>query len=246
MRQLILLGFFLLVLAPSIFPQDQKVIRWSDPSLPKDCCSNWFRDGHLMTGYTDPKLEYVVSIRFDFDKKYMVAWVGIVNKSDKQFNVDPATFHFVVTDPQNKELTYVPTDEVAKDVEKRGKLLGVLTAFAAGMSTQTSTVQTNGNITLTDGKSVTRGTYDGTSTVTAPNAQVQEQIARQNAERQANNDSKAAGIKYFALKLNTLFKGDLTTGLVFFKNADHLNGAILSFVIDGVRYEVPFGSARPK
>jgi hypothetical protein len=239
------LCLFLLILLP-VFghaQQPAKVVRWGSSNLPKECCNEWYKDGHLVTGYTDSDLEFVVNIRFDFDRKYMVAWIGAVNKSERSVNIDPSTFRFVVTDPEQRELPLIPTDQVAKDIEKRGNLLGFLTAFAAGMSTQTSTVQRSGNIYSTDGRTAANGTYNGTSTVTAPNVRARQQAAQQNAARQANNENKAAGIKYFALKLNTLFKGDMTSGIVFFKNAK-LKGAVLSFTVDGVTYEIPYGSER--
>jgi hypothetical protein len=251
----LLLSFCLsLVLAPSAFTQSTapvppKVIRWLSPDLPKDCCNNYMTNGRLMTGYQDANLEYAVMLIHNQDDKYDLAFIYFQNKSDRPFTVNPKDFTFAVTSPKQVVLSSLDPDNVIKEIEKRGSGGRAFRTFLVAFARQYSSIQLDesGTFGVTSDRGRTaRGTYSGTTTgsVSVPDYEAQQRVRESNAKEKAKNAEQAEKMNVFALRANTLFKNDIYGGMVYFKKNKDWSGAVLSFEINGIVYEVPYGDER--
>ncbi|MCA1590623.1 MAG: hypothetical protein LC734_09620 [Acidobacteria bacterium] len=114
-------------------------------------------------------------------------------------------------------------------------MASVLAAGLAGMATRQSTA------VATDQYG---NRADVTVTENDPNVQ---RNARQAAAQQAGrNATRSEILEEHAWRKHTLFKDEMRYGLVFFKKDGLTDGLVLSFEIDNVVYEIPYGSKREK
>lgn len=212
-----------------------KVVRWGDPSIPKESYGNYYEDGALITEYKDENVLYSLTIHTDIDKKYVGFWLIIQNLAETPFVISQDNFDLQFTG--NPELLRpAPIDEVAKDIEKRGRWRMAFAGALAGMATRNSTAIVSDN----------QGSVS-TVTITEPDRQAQANSQRARNNNASSNARKSAAFKDIALKKNTMFKRTIIDGVVFFRKPKKFpSGLILSFVAGGTRYEIPFGSERVK
>ena len=209
------------------------------------------QDGSLVTVYRDSNIFYILSLHSNIDDKYIMVLIDFRNKGDIPITVYPESFQLQLTAPVNKSFMALDSGEVAKEMEKRGKGGRFFRTFIAGMSRNSTLVDTRseGDVRISDATGNTAtGAYSGSSksTISSPDYEARERARAKNDAEKARNSAKADHFESYALKANTLRKDETTGGVVFFKKDKFSPGAILSFTIDNVRYEVPYGSERSK
>lgn len=250
MKILLLVLLLVPVAATGQTPSTQ-TIRWGSASLEKNCCYDYMVDGGLVTVYRDAKLTFVVSIRTDVDDKYHLVVIDFLNKDEVPITVDPNNFQLSLKAPVNRTYPSLHYLDVAKEMEKRGKGGRWFRGFRARMSQLPATVDTTttGRVIINDssGQSAT-GTYRGesTSTISTPDYDAIRRAREKNAAEEAENKQKADHFAHHALKANTIFKDQMVGGVVFFKKDKMSPGAVLSFRIGNVTYEIPYGTERAK
>lgn len=222
-------------LPPTVAQSQKKIIRWGSSELPQDCCTNYIDKNELKTFYEDDKIAFLLTVNTTFEKKYVILQAIFLNKNNKSFTVYPDKFQMQLTEPRNITYSAIPAEDVAHKMENRGRWRMALAAGLAGMATTQSTA------TVTDN----RGNR-AEVTVTEPNRQAQRDVHNASRERAAANRSKADAVREFALPMHTLFKDQTIGGFVFFKKEKLTDGMIISFEIDGVIYETPYGTERMK
>jgi hypothetical protein len=227
----------MLVLSFGVLSQtpEKKVIRWFDPSLPKECCRNYYDNNHLVTSYSDDSIEYVITLLPEIEKNYIVANVAVLNKSDKTIDVNPSAFSIRTTEPVSKTYPALNAQEVAEKIEKRGRWRGFLASYLSGGATKESTAVVTDN----------SGNIANVTITERDNEAIRERRKAIEAQRQ-KKVQKGNMVRSFSLPLQTLFKGDSIIGLVFFKKEGALSGLILSFTTGNTVYEVPYGTERTK
>ena len=219
----------------SLSTSAQQTVRWfSSPG----CCSDYFKQDHLISEYRDADIFMMVMIDAKLDPNYYLVWFGAENKKEASILIEPKATMTLIYPDKTVSLDNIDVDEVVKDVKKRGHWNAALGSFLAGMATTNS--QFSGNAVGSDGTT----TYNGT--ITSPDYAAQGRAREARRERTAVNTAKAEALASFALRKNTLFKGEEADGLLFFKKKAMSPGMILSFVIGGVTYDVPYGSERLK
>ncbi|HEX8396395.1 MAG TPA: hypothetical protein VF644_03045 [Pyrinomonadaceae bacterium] len=242
MRKILLITI-LLCAAGSIFAQDstpqtaaqatKKVIRWGSPDSPKNCCRNYMRDGRLVTVYDDEKVNFLLVLDAVVEKKYVVVEIYFLNKTEQPFTVYPDKFSLRFPAPENKVYPAIPAEDVAKKMEKRGLFRFALAGALAGMATKQSTAtvrDNNGN--------------RAEVVVTEPDRAAQQNVQRNAHDQRASNEVMANAVRSLSLTANTLFKDQIASGLLFFKKEKLPSGLIVSFELDGVTYEIPYGTER--
>ena len=213
----------------------KKVIRWGSNDLPEKCCVNYMNKNRLVTFYEDDKIGFLLTVDLTTEKKYVILYAAFLNKSGTPFTIEPEKFWMRMTEPRNVTYNRIPAEDVAKKMENRGRWRMALAAGLAGMSTTQSTA------TVTDN----RGNRADV-TVTEQNQQAQRNVQNASREQSAANRSKADAVRELSLPIHTLFKDKIVDGYVFFKQEKLANGMIISFEIDGVIYEIPYGADRKK
>jgi hypothetical protein len=219
------------VCAQTTAPVTKKVISWG----PGDCCANFMRDGFLQTTYKDETLEFQISVYPEMDKKYITVFISFHNRSAKSFTIYPDSFKMQITSPYTKAYNPISAYDVANETERRGQWRVAFARALAGMATQQSTA------TITDNQGNSANVV-----ITEPNQQVRRDAANATARQQAGNAERADSIRAYSLAANTLFQDQTAQGYVFFKKEKPMAGAIISFMIGDVTYEVPFGAERTK
>lgn len=213
----------------------KKVVRWGSSDLPENCCTNYMDKNRLMTFYGDDKIGFLLTVDSTTEKKYIVLYAAFLNKTDTPFTVYPDKFQMRLTEPRNVTYNPIPAEDVAKKMENRGRWRMALAAGLAGMSTTQSTA------TVTDN----RGNRADV-TVTEPNRQAQSNVQNAGRRQSADNQAKADTVRELSLPIHTLFKDKIVDGFVFFKKEKLTDGMIISFEVDGVVYEIPYGAERIK
>jgi len=213
----------------------KKVIRWMSKELPKTCCRDYLANNELVTVYDDDNINFILRLYVSLDKKYVILHTVFLNKSFIPFTIYPDKFTMRLTEPQNKTYNSVSAEEVAKVMENRGRWRRILAAGLAGAAT----TETTGIVSDNQGNTAT-------VTITEPDKQAVRN-AQNSAQKQiANNQNRASVIREFQLPAHTLFKDKIIEGLVFFKKEKLTDGMIISFEIDGITYEIPYGEERTK
>ena len=253
MKRLTLHVVLLMIFVCGAFGQaaEKKTIRWASPDLPKECCTNYMEDGALVTTYRDANLFYVVSLHTNIDDKYVMALIYFRNTGDVPITIYPENFQLRLSAPINKTLNSLDAAEFTREIEKRGKGGRILRGFLAGMARNTSNIDTlsSGRVRATDSNGNTAsGTYSGesTSTVSTPDFEARRRAREKNEKEIEQNEAKASHFASVALLANTLRKDETTGGIVFFKKDKFSPGAILSFRIGDITYEIPYGTERTK
>lgn len=189
----------------------------------------------MKTIYENDKIAFLLTVDVTSEKDYLVLYVGILNKSNKPFTIEPDKFQMRKTEPVNITYNAIPAKDIAKKMEKSGRWRMAIAAGLAGMATKQSTA------TVTDNRG-----NKADVTVTEPDRQAQRDVENASRRRSTENLSKADAVREFALPTHTLFKDKMIKGYVFFKKGKPANGMIISFEINGIIYEIPYGTERVK
>lgn len=216
-------------------PSPKKVIRWGSNDLPENCCRNYMDKNHLVTIYEDDKIGFLVTIDLKTEKKYVILYAAFLNKSNTPFTIESDKFWMRMTEPRNKTYNAISADEVAKKMENRGRWRMALAAGLTGMATTQSTA------TVTDN----RGNRADV-TVAEPDRQAQRDVQNASREQKVANRTKADAVRENSLPNHTLFNDKIIDGYIFFKQEKLADGMIISFEIDDILYEIPFGAERKK
>lgn len=212
-----------------------RTIRWGTADTPKGTYGNYYEDGKLITEYKDANIAFSLTIHPDIDKKYIGFWIIVENSSATAFDLSGDDFDLRFSDKPDI-LRPAPVEQVAKDIEGRGKWRLMFAGALAGLARRQSTAIVNdgqGNVS--------------TVTISEPDRRAQANVQNAQSQNASGNAVKAAALKDIALKLNTLFPKTIVDGVVFFKKPDKLPpGLVFSFIANGTRYEIPFGSERTK
>jgi len=214
-------------------PTKQTTIRWN--SYDGNCCTNFLRDGNIVTTYGDKRLAFVTTLYMDVDKSYWGFIFSIENSSDEPITILPENFSVRMTAPVNQTYQQAPYQEVAKSMQKRGRWAQFFDAWEAAAASTVST----GHITDNEG-------YSANVQLTTPDVARRERANERMDKRQAERDAKSEFVNKWAIKGNTLFKDQSLTGIVIFKKKKWAPGFIFSLTIGDTTYEVPFGDERKK
>lgn len=222
---------------------------FSEDDLKKNTvvCDSFIRDGAniKIIKFNDT----ILSVIIGDDGDYLIADTLVINNSKDRLLVNPehATMFFWKSGDtkQSPEVAAaIPGEKIAKKIRTRIAWANALGAIGAGMQTQTATVDTTSSGTVmatgSNGSSAT-GTYSGTSqsTITTQNTQGQIQEAMNARDRTARANSVGDSYVAMALKGNTLFEKQSTSGLIYFKRTK-AKFAIFTIELGDVLFDFAF------
>ncbi len=232
---IILLSLTLIVVGfsqePSVTEKKQRQIFIWRP----DCkiCDRFTVDGNTYHVFENEKFKLLIRL-FDA-KKFLVATVGIQNKSDKRFEFIPSEANLVVFKKDRKKVSEVLTpmtpEETAKKIKKRGRWANFASALSGAFAKEQATV---------------RDQYGNTvATVTAPNTNAQNRANQTIRNRQNNNNRFANLIVEDALRANTLFPKGAVYGNLYFKRKKSIS-VIIAVNINQTMYSVMYNGTKSK
>lgn len=228
-------------------PVHAQTIPWDGDN---PCCRNYLHDGSLYTTYTDEDVSVTVVLILNIDDEYVFALMSIDNHSDQAFTIYPEKVSTTMTGDQPFYASYA--DDVAREIEKRGKLGRGLRTFVAGLARKnvaTIDTTTSGSVRVGDNQGNTAtGTYESRSraTVSVPDQEARQRAAVKNANEKARNESLGAMIRSRALRANTIFSGNSVHGTLYFKPKKLKLGMILTIPLGERLFEIPYGIERKK
>lgn len=243
--------FCLLLFATSAIAQTEKpvLISWTPES---DCakdtigagehpvCDSVISDGALVRSISYNGIYLAVS--FVDDGKYVVADIFVSNDSGGRILVDPQNWiiahygsqdDFLTSKPAILKAYAVPPLKIANKVASRVRWANALSAFAASMSTTTTTGTASGTVRDNQGNS---GTYTSRTESIGPDYAAQNRAAVGNAERSRSAAQRADNIMSTALLPNTVLDKSKMSGLVYFERSKKAKYGIVCFVINKVGY----------
>ncbi len=207
-----------------------KTVQWNGSNK---CCDNWMQNGELVTAYEDEKLTFLMSLTVE--KDYYAVWIGFINKSNRRLTVEPSAFTLRLTEPVNQTYNALDAAEIAKKIKSSGKTRAFFARWGAGMAKKQSTA------TITDDSGNSANVR-----ITEPDTNARNEAEGRIEERQVKNNSRANSVLSGALRSNTLFNDEPYGGYVYFPKKKAADGLIISFTLDSVTYEIPYGSEREK
>ncbi len=222
---------------------------FSEDDLKKNTvvCDSFIRDGAniKIIKFNDT----ILSVIIGDDGDYLIADTLVINNSKERLLVNPehATMFFWKSgDTKQAPEVAAPIsgEKIAKKIRNRIAWANALGAIGAGMQTQTATVDTSSSGTVmatgSNGSSAT-GIYSGTSqsTITTQNTQAQVQEAMTARDRTAKANSVGNSYVAMALKGNTLFEKQSTSGLIYFKRTK-AKFAIFTIELGDVLFDFAF------
>lgn len=231
MKRLFILALILCTLSASVSAQ-QRIVKWdaSDPNS-----RNYVRDGRLVTIIDAPEAELYVMLlpapAKDLEK-FLIFYVAVLNKTDHSFTIYPNNISINVLDKKPRTLAILPFEEVARKIANSGAPAFWHRFFRPTRAVTATVYDSNGNYT--------------TAVVRIPDTAAEEAQSQAEAERRAQQSSRVDQTESIALKANTLSKGDITDGVIFFEKKKALSddGLILSIPLGDATFEMPFGKAR--
>ncbi len=170
----------------------------------------------------------IVSVVLDDSGDYLAFLVAVYSGSPHRLVVNPASAFVRIQQPKPNLLLTIPSEKVAKSMEKRRRWRSMLASFLAGMATRTSSG------TITD-------EYGNQSTVTLSES---DKIAQRNAreadvERRARNQTSAEIIREIGLRSNTVFPKSKLMGWIFFEKKKFTSLSVGVFTGEAM-FEFPF------
>lgn len=196
-------------------------------------CDEYIQDNEQIRVIKHNGLTVAVSV-FD-DGDYFGADVFVKNEREERVLIDREAnlLGFFRTEKIEGKMEFcellLPEKIVAK-MKRRVMWANVLGAIASSGKTTT----TKGDVTIIDNRGNTAtGTYEEKRE--DKRAQIEE--AKRNRERNSNLNSASANLLDSALKSNTLFPNQSTSGLVFFKREKKARLAMYVIEINGVSYD---------
>lgn len=197
----------------------------------------YMSNGKLRTTFEDDKLGFILTLDEKIDKhnKHLVLFFYILNRSDDAFTVKPETF--AITLSNGREIPSIPADTVIAAIEKKGGWRHTVMAALAGVTASTATNTTTATITDQQGRT-------STVEISEPDRSATERVHAQIAQERQYNSTVAAAFDKVAFRAHTLFPNADKIGAIYFKRTKLGKGHTVSFILDGVTYQVPFGSMR--
>jgi endonuclease YncB( thermonuclease family) len=221
--------------------QGTKSIIWSRGAVG---CDDLFSEGRYFRIIQGEGIEIVLTMYIGND--YRVADVFISNLSDKRKLIDPSTTRFTLADSGKPMVSLSPigTEKIASQIKKRAKWANVFSAIASSVpQSSTSQSTTSGTVSAYGNNgSYANGTYQGTTTTTrmSPNVYAQKRAAENNRRRSSEAADRADQLQETALKINTLFPGEHTGGLIYFEKKKFVETGAFQILIDGTVYQFLF------
>ena len=207
-------------------------------------CDDLFSEGQYFRIIKADGVEIVLTM-YD-GKDHRVADVFVSNFSDRRKLIDPSMTRFTLADSAKPivSLSPIPTEKIASQIKRRVKWANFFSALASSVPTySTSQSNTSGTVSVYGNNgSYARGTYQGTTTTTrmSPNVYAQERAAENNQRRSLEATDRAGQVKETALKINTLFPGEQTSGLIYFEKKKFVETGAFQILIDGTVYQFLF------
>jgi len=195
----------------------------------QNTCTHRYVNGELLNTITGPSgVAVTAALDESRDSKYFRVRIGVVNGSDKTFDLLPEGFLLEALGRKAKTMKPIPPDEIEKAALRQNFWSNYLIAVTANLSrdkitTKSNTnAQTSGNVSIYGPNgSMASGTYteSGSSSTTATTsipdyaarARADEAIRSRNALVAAQN----AQVAQTALRANTLAPGERVAGTVY-------------------------------
>jgi len=225
----------------ALFNNKTRLMTWSRGAVG---CDDLYSEGQYFRIIQGDGIE--IALTMHDGKDYRVADVFISNLSDKRKLIDPSTTRFTLADSGKPmvSLSPIPAEKIASKIKRRANWANFFSAIASSVpQSSTSQSTTRGTVSVYGSNgSFANGTYQGTTTTTrmSTNVYAQEQAAENNRRRSSEAEDRANELQQTALKINTLFPGEHTAGLIYFEKKKFVENGSFQILIDGTVYHFSF------